>query len=269
MSRASRSTPPACSTGDTEPAEAKQSLSLVEWAQQMARAQGDVTEDLLLSEIAGRWHARHGQAEAALGIYRQAIEVGRAADPRAPAVFRMQVSMAELLSAVRETRQEAYDLLAPIAAQIEAQMREVLIDRRRGVVIDQWIRLYGVLIRLLLDHGSALRLGGDFAVAHRDRFRSSRIRPRRVALRAALRTRRCQCHSSFRPSYAKKKSGFSSSSVNTRQIGSVTRSFANSCVSSASARSPRGLQVCWQKMEPYAPAYIKLRQAVSAQTEDT
>ena len=135
---------------DADPDLAGQALSLVQWAQQVARERGDIRDDLDFSELVGRWHAGHGRAEEALDIFRRAIEVGRAADPLAPVVLRLQISLAKQLSGNPETRQDAYDLLAPIAARIEAQMREVLLDRRRGDIIDQWISLYGALIRLLL-----------------------------------------------------------------------------------------------------------------------
>jgi CHAT domain len=242
-------------------------IDLVEWAQQQAGERGNAVCDLLLSEIIGDWHVRHGRTEKALEIFREAIARGRSAEPNSPAVLRLQIALAKLLSGSEETRQEAYEMLHGMVAHIETQMGQSLLDRRRSEIVDEWIELFGELIQLLIAHGGELRLRDEGA------------EPRTVA---------------FNLHESAKSRGFTSSLASTalavpqsvpvelreeeKRLLDLEREYqadqAREKLELETTRLQRlreiaaELEACWAKMDAYAPEYVKLRRGEAARLVD-
>ena len=242
-------------------------IGLVEWAQQQAGKRGNAVYDLLLSEIIGDWHVRHGRTEKALEIFREAIARGRSTEPNSPAVLRLQIALAKLLSGSAETRQEAYEMLHGMVAHIETQMGQSLLDRRRSEIVDEWIELFGELIQLLIAHGGELRLRDEGA------------EPRTVA---------------FNLHESAKSRGFTSSLASTalavpqsvpvelreeeKRLLDLEREYqadqAREKLELETTRLQRlreiaaELEACWAKMDAYAPGYVRLRRGEAARLVD-
>jgi tetratricopeptide (TPR) repeat protein len=250
-----------------DPADAEFALSLVQSVRERALERGDVVEYLRMSLTVGRWNSWHGTHEEALEGFRQAIKVGLAEDPHAHEILDLQIALGEELSKVPETCQEAYDVLAPLVARIDAQISEAVLDQRLGNVIGRWIRLFGALIRLLTRPDCALRLEDNsrspsdlaFNLHESAKARSFagslatmdlpvpdtvpiQLRSEEIAL--LKRKREYQAESSWERA--------ENESLRLNRLREIAAD----------------LNTCWQKMEPHAPAYVKLRRAESARIED-
>ena len=221
------------------------------------RQKGRMLEELSLSSLLAEHYLRQGNEPEALALYQEAIERGKAHDERSSLVMHLQVNFAKLLAKKSDRRQEAYSLLTNTLAAVEEHLREVLLDRRRGEIIAEWIDLYGTLINLLIEGSEDLRLP-NFAVPHELAFNLHEAAKSRSFI-ASLADTAISPPASIPQALQEREAHL------LKLERSLQDHEANEEVQSETYRLERlrkirnDLQACWEDMKPFAPEYVQLR----------
>jgi hypothetical protein len=182
-------------------------------------------------------------------------------------VLRLQIELAEQLSAHPETVRDAEALLSSTADEIGMQLQNVCLDQRRGDLIGQWIRLYGLLIRLLTKPEYGLHAGDDFRQSLVKAFDFHEFAKAR-SFASSLANADMLAPASVpevlldeeRELLAREREYQAEHHVDLHQREHVRLERLTEIRSA--------LEECWAKMERHAADYVKLRRAESADHED-
>uniref|UniRef100_UPI003F497688 CHAT domain-containing protein n=1 Tax=Nonomuraea sp. CA-252377 TaxID=3240003 RepID=UPI003F497688 len=100
--------------------------------------------------------AATGRRAQALALRRELLARAEESAPGSSAAFQGRIKLAELLAAEREGCQEAFDLLWNARDVLDGQLRRMHVEQRRSEILAPHLRVYDLLIHLLVHSGASL-----------------------------------------------------------------------------------------------------------------
>lgn len=231
---------------------------LIEASVSEARRQQDQWLVQMFVPVLAGHRARTGDRDGAIALYREALEGVEPREAEASGPRRLRIALGRLLGEDSAHRDEAFELLRDVLAGVQRELAELRLDARRAEVISDWIEAYEGLITLLVHEDDERSLAEAFEL-HESAKSQSFV--------ASLADAPLQAPAIVPDTLAEREA----------QLLAIERELQEWSGGAGEAREYRlrrladvhsELADVWERIEPSAPAYVRLRRGEPASLDD-
>jgi|GEM_PF-1410955 len=232
-------------------------VGTISYARDLARAVGNQKYELLLTSYLIEQQIEQGHEQAAIDMYREVIEQQTDQQLVSTQVMGLHLGLAKLLARQQDGRQEAYQLLTALLARLDIDMQGVILNVRRAEIVSQWIDVYGLLIKLLIEDADSLTLPAavDPQALAFDLHEAAKAR----AFIAYLASGAMHQPETI-PQHLREHESLLLAAVRELQDENAEQDTKIQAFRLRRLRELSAeLHACWEEMKPFAPEYVRLR----------